>query len=202
MSTPIQDINSLTNAGQEPEVKEDSRSQAQIDYDEGRGYAERGESALAAVSLHNALRGFEEEDNKEGIANASNQLGHVCLQRDDFEKALANYQRAWNICEELEDTMSLQAISSQLVEVYKGLKDYRKSLDTCLDLLDDYQKNNDPKGTVAVLEMMADVYMASGELEKAADTYETVALIHANFKHQKIAESYREKAAELKRQSK
>jgi len=202
MSTPIQDINSLAKAGQQPEVKKDSRSQAQIDYDEGRGFADRGESALAAVSLHNALHGYEEEDNKEGIANASNQLGHVCMQRDEFEKALAHYQQAWNICEELGDIMSLQSISMQLVQVYKGLEEYRKSLDICLDLVDDYQKNNDPKGTVAVLEMMADVYVESGELEKAADTFETVASIHANFKHQNIADSYRQKAAELKRQSK
>ena len=201
MSTPIQDINSIGHAEQSTDTKEDSRTQAQIDYDEGRGYAERGESALAAASLYNALRGFEEEDNKEGMANASNQLGHVCLQRDEFEKALTNYQRAWKICEELEDNLSTQAISLQLVEVYKGLKDYRKSLDVCLDLLDSYQANNDPKGTVAVLEMMAEVYIASGDREKAADTYNTVASIHTNFKHHKIAESYRQKAAELGNQS-
>jgi len=197
MSTPIQNINSIGPAGQPTDNEKDSRSQAQIDYDEGRGYAERGESALAAASLYNALRGFEEEDNKEGAANASNQLGHVCLQRDEFEKALTNYQNAWKICEELEDHLSLQAISVQLVSVYKGLKDYRKALDGCLDLIDIYQANNDPKGTVSVLEMMAEVYLASGDREKAADTYTTVASIHTNFKHHKIAASYREKAAEL-----
>lgn len=197
MSTPIQDINSIGQAGQQADNKKDSRSQAQIDYDEGRGYAERGESALAAASLYNALRGFEEEDNKEGVANASNQLGHVCLQRDEFDKALTNYQNAWKICEELEDHLSLQAISLQLVPVYKGLQDYRKALDVCLDLIDSYQANNDPKGTVSVLEMMAEVYLASGDREKAADTYNTVASIHTNFKHHKIAASYREKAAEL-----
>jgi len=197
MSKPIQDINSIGQAGQTAENNKDSRSQSQVDYEEGRGYAERGESSLAAASLYNALRGFEEEDNKEGIANASNQLGHVCLQRDDFEKALTNYQRAWKICEELEDHLSLQAISMQLVQVYKGLEDYRKSLDICLDLLDSYQANNDPRGTVAVLEMMAEIYLASGDREKAADAYLTVASIHANFNHQKIADSYREKAAEL-----
>ncbi len=43
------------------------KSQAQLDYEEGRGYVERGEAALAAVSLHNALRGFEQENNQEGM---------------------------------------------------------------------------------------------------------------------------------------
>ncbi len=201
MSTPIQDINSIGQAGQPADDTKDSRSQAQVDYDEGRGYAERGESALAAASLYNALRGFEEEDNKQGVANASNQLGHVCLQRDEFDKALTNYQNAWKVCEELEDHLSLQAISLQLVKVYKGLKDYRTSLDVCLDLLDSYQANNDPNGSVGVLEMMAEVYLAAGDREKAADTYNTVASIHTNFKHHKIAESYRKKAAQLGNQS-
>ena len=201
MSTPIQDINSIGKAGQPADDTKDSRSQSQVDYDEGRGYAERGESALAAASLYNALRGFEEEDNKQGVANASNQLGHVCLQRDEFDKALTNYQNAWKVCEELEDHLSLQAISLQLVKVYKGLKDYRTSLDVCLDLLDSYQANNDPNGSVGVLEMMAEVYLAAGDREKAADTYNTVASIHTNFKHHKIAESYRKKAAQLGNQS-
>ncbi|MEE4165173.1 MAG: tetratricopeptide repeat protein [Desulfocapsaceae bacterium] len=200
MSTPIQDISSIAPAGQTGEGTEDSRSQAQKDYDEGRGYVQKGENALAAASLHNALRGFEQEDNKEGIANASNQLGHLCLQREEFEKALTSYRRAWDICKELEDRISLQAISLQLVQVYRGLEEYRKSLDLCLDLLDDYQANNDPRGTTTVLEMMAEVYLASGDQEKAADTYNTMASIHANFNHRKIAESYRQKAAELGKQ--
>jgi len=194
MSTPIQDLRSAPPPGQPGEQKE-KRSQAQIDYDEGRGYLERGEPTLAAPPLHNALHGFEEEGNKEGIANASNQLGHACLQRKDFDKALAHYERAWAICEELGDAISLLALSKQLVFVYSGLKHYRKALDTCLDLLDSYHRNNDPKGTVATLEMMADVYTDSGDREKAADAYLTIASIHANFKHHNIAESFREKAA-------
>lgn len=196
MSTPIQDINSIGPASKQEE-DQDSKSQAQKDYEEGRGYVERGESALAAVALHNAIKGFEEEDNQEGIANASNQMGHACLQRSEFEKALENYQRAWNICEKLEDEMSLRALSTQLVQVYSGMKDYRKAISICLDLLDTYQRDNNPQGTVRVLEMMADVYLASGDKEKAADSYNTIASIHANYKHNKIAESYREKAADL-----
>ena len=199
MSTPIQDINSIAKTDQQTGAEKDTRTQSEIDYEEGRGYVERGESALAAVSLHNALRGFEEEDKKEGIANASNQLGHVCIQRGEFEKALDHYQRAWDICEKLGDHVSLLSISQQLVEVYRGLKDYRKSIDVCLDLLDEYHKNNDPGGSVKVMEMMADIYQASGDLQKAADTYETIASIHANFKHDSIAESFKEKAAELRK---
>ena len=36
-----------------------------------------------------------------------------------------------------------------------------------------------------------------GQKEKAADTYNTIASIHKNFRHSKIAEKYREKAVSL-----
>ncbi|PIE64999.1 MAG: hypothetical protein CSA26_05795 [Desulfobacterales bacterium] len=196
MSNSLQDINTIGPV-QQAEPAEDQRSQAQKDYEEGRGYVERGESALAAVSLHNALQGFEKEGNKEGIANASNQLGHACLQRKEYEKALENYQRAWDICAEFDDPTSLQALSVRRVEAYAGLKAFGKAVGVCLDLIDEYQKNNDPQGTVTVLEMMADIYQKSGDLDKAADSYRTIASIHANFNHPKIAEAYRQKAEQL-----
>jgi tetratricopeptide (TPR) repeat protein len=201
MSTPIQNLNSIAPA--EAAADNDKElSQAATDYEEGRGYVERGEAALAAVSLHNALLGFEEEKNQEGIANASNQLGHACLIREEYDKALIHYQRAWDICEALDDQTSLLALAKQLVQVQKGLKEYRKAIDLCLYLLDNYQRNNDPQGTVDSLELMAGVYVASGEPEKAADAYTTVASIHANFKHDSIAESFRQKAAALKKEAK
>ena len=166
-------------------------------HDEGRGYVERGEAALAAVALHNALRGFEEENNLEGIANASNQLGHACLLRKEFDKAVVHYQKAWEICEELEDHISLLSVAKSLAEAHEGLGEYRKALDLCLDLLDSYQRNNDPKNSVDVLERIAGIYVASGEKLRAADAYKTAASIHANFGHSAIAETFREKAAEL-----
>jgi len=196
MSTPIQNIKAIKPAGQVSD-QEQEKSQAQLDYEEGRGYIERGEAALAAVSLHNAMQGFEEEGNREGMANALNQLGHACLQRKEYEKALNHYQRAWEICDELDDPMSLTALSKQLVEVQKGLKNYRKALEICFDILDTCQKNNDPQGTVAALDIIAEIYLDSGDRDKAADTYKTAASIHKNYKHQKIAESYLQKAAEL-----
>ena len=196
MSTPIQKIDSI---GPADEISEEqpTKSQAQLDYDEGRGYVERGEAALAAVALHNALRGFEEENNLEGVANASNQLGHACLLRKEFDKAVVHYQKAWEICEELEDHISLLSVAKSLAEAHEGLGEYRKALDLCLDLLDSYQRNNDPKNSVDVLERIAGIYVASGEKLRAADAYKTAASIHANFGHSAIAETFREKAAEL-----
>ncbi|MGI9536804.1 MAG: tetratricopeptide repeat protein [Desulfocapsaceae bacterium] len=196
MTTPIQKLDSIGPA-EEPNDAIPAKSQAQLDYDEGRGYVERGEAALAAVALHNALRGFEEENNLEGIANASNQLGHACLLREEFEKAIVHYKKAWEVCEELEDHISLLSVAKQLAAAHKGLGEYREALDLCLDLLDSYQKNNDPKNSVDILERMAEIYVAAGEKLRAADAYKTAASIHANFNHSTMAEALREKAAKL-----
>mgnify|MGYP001819025245 FL=1 len=196
MTTPIQKLDSIGPAEDLNEATP-TKSRAQLDYDEGRGYVERGEAALAAVALHNALRGFEEENNLEGVANASNQLGHACLLREEFDKAILHYRKAWEICEELEDHISLLSVAKQLATAHKGLGEYREALDLCLDLLDSYQKNNDPQNSVDILERMAEIYVASGEELRAADAYKTAASIHANFKHSSMAEALREKAAKL-----
>ena len=196
MSTPIQKIDSIGPAAG-PDGSQQVKSQAQLDYEEGRGYVERGEAALAAVALHNALRGYEEEDNLEGVANASNQLGHACLIRKEFDKAVIHYKKAWEICEQLDDHFSLLSLAKTLAEAHKGAGEFRQALDLCLDLLDSYQKNNDPKNSVEVLEQMAEIYMAAGENLRAADAYKTAASIHANFNHSSIAKSLREKADKL-----
>lgn len=202
MSTPIQKIDSITSMKDGcGEQEQKAKSQAQLDYEEGRGYVERGEAALAAVALHNALRGFEEENNRQGMANASNQLGHACMLRDEFDRAIANYQNAWKICEELGDQVSLLSLAKQLAQAHQGAREYRLALDLCLDLLDSYQRNNDPQNTVEVLERMASIYIDAGEKEKAADAYKTAAAIHRNYRHNKSAEALKQKAEELMKEA-
>lgn len=179
----------------------DSRSDDPVraDYEEGRRFLENQNYAQAAVSLHNSLLGFEERGDEAGVANASNQLGHVCLARQDFEQARAHYQKALDICEKLQDPMSQIALQKKFIEVYCGLKDYRQATDVCLDLLDTYFHNNDPRGTVEVLEQMATIYITTGDRGKAADAYRTVASIHRNFKHLNIAENFEKKAADIEK---
>lgn len=167
------------------------------EYEAGKKYLERQEYGPAAVALHNALVGYEEKGDEAGIANASNQLGHVCLARQDFETALKHYRKAQQICDRLGDRMSILAVLKKIVAAQRGLKQYDKAIGACLDMLDHYQDNRDPQGSVMTLEEMAEIYISAGLLEKAADTYRTIASIHRNFRHDNIAAGYLQKAAEL-----
>jgi len=200
MSNTIQNINEIgpVSAGQDSSHGNDP---AQKEYLHGKGLLERNETGAAAVSLHNALIAFEEKNNENGIANASNQLGHVCMARGDYEKAVSHFLRAEVICLKLGDPMSVLSLSRQLIDAYSKNKEYGKAVSRCLDVLDLYQANNNPKGTVEILEKMADIYCSSGDTEKAADAFRTIASIHKNFKHEKIAAGYLEKAEEIESRS-
>jgi len=72
---------------QEPQEAKDP---AQVDYDQGKDILQAGDEALAASCFHNALVGFEQDNNETGVANASAQLGDICAAREDNEKANGN----------------------------------------------------------------------------------------------------------------
>lgn len=170
-----------------------------VDYEEGKAFLENKDYGQAAVALHNALVGFEEKGDESGIANASNQLGDVCLGREEFDSALTHYQRTLEICDKSNDRMSILSVMAKMVDANKGLEKYDVAVTLCLEILDHYQDNRDPQGTVDTLEGMADIYIAQREKSKAADAYRTISSIHKNFKHDNIAAKFIEKAEALER---
>jgi tetratricopeptide (TPR) repeat protein len=177
--------------------KEGPQDPVKKEYQEGLRFLEQQEHGQAAVALHNALIGFEQRQDDAGIANASNQLGHVCLFRKEYAGALKHYQRALAICDKANDRMSTLAVLNKIVAAQKGLKQYDKAIAVCLDVLDLYHDNRDPQGTVVTLETMAEIYLEDGQREKAADAYRTIGSIHKNFRHDTIAARYMEKAAQV-----
>jgi tetratricopeptide (TPR) repeat protein len=196
MISNIQPMGDIKKAGQKEEKKRSS-DPIQAEYDDGLKFLQDKDLAQAAIAFHNVLRSYEEKKHQDGIANASNQLGNVCLEKGDFEKAKVHYQRAWDICDRFDDPMSLMALSLQLVVVHRGLNENDKALELCFDMLETYNLNNNPQGTVATMETIADIYLGQGEKTKAADTYRTIASIHSNFNHKSIAEKFNTRAKEL-----
>lgn len=195
MSNKLQALDSIGRIGGSGKGSTDNP--VKKEYEAGREFVTRQEYGQAAAALHNALVGFEEMQDEVGIANASNQLGHVCLARNDHQGAHNHYQRALLICQKSNDRMSILAVLKKIVEAYKGLKQYDKVLATCLDMIDHYQDNRDVPGTISALEEMADAYMAIGQREKAADVYRTIGGIHKNFRHDTTAAAFMEKAAKV-----
>ncbi len=144
MSDSKQKLNTILPMA-ETAVKADSADPIESEYLQGKALFERGELGPAAVALHNALLGYEEKKNDTGIANASNQLGHVCLQRKEYDKALEHYTRVEQICRNLNDPLSLLALSKQFILVYTEAGRYAKAIEQCLDLVDEKSIDIDVK---------------------------------------------------------
>jgi len=167
------------------------------EYQEALGHAERKEYGQAALAFHNALLAFEEKADSKGIANASNQLGHLCSLRNDHEASLLHYKRALSICMEADDSMSILAVLGKIVTAHRELKQYDEAQKAAFKMLDIYQDNRDPQGSVATLELIAEIFIDLDQPKNAADAYRTISSIHKKFNHQSIAARYLEKAESL-----
>ena len=192
----MEENNKETEKDQEPEEEKDP---AQVDYDQGKSLREAGDEALAASCFHNALVGFEQMGNEKGIANSSDQLGDICAARDEHEKALDHYQRAYDICEKEKDQFSRVALLKKMVLSKKALNRYDEAIKIYLNVIDIYAGYNNPAGTVSTMEDLADFYLEIGERQKSAETYRTIASIHKNFKHSLQAKEFTEKAEQVEK---
>ncbi|MCI5135261.1 MAG: tetratricopeptide repeat protein, partial [Candidatus Electrothrix sp. AW2] len=145
----------------------------------------------------NALKGFEEKGDEQGVANASDRLGDVCLAKKDFTAALEHYQRAYTICEKEEDSFSTLALNKKIAAIYREQGELNKAMEVLFDMVEHYQLTRNPKGMVEVMVVIAELYREKGEPLKAADTYRTVSSIHKNFKHKRMSEEFAALADEL-----
>jgi tetratricopeptide (TPR) repeat protein len=176
---------------------EEAKDPAQVDYDQGKELHQAGDEALAASCFHNALVGFEQDNNEKGVANASDQLGDICAAREEHEKAIVHYQRAYDICDKENDRFSLVALLKKMVISRKALKQFDEAINIYLNVIDIYSGYNNPSGTVATMEELAELYLEIGKRKKSADTYRTIASIHKNFKHNLQAQEFIEKATQV-----
>ena len=198
MSEQLQPIGSINPKGQEQEKEDPSlQDPAKADYKEGRDMLAKGEYALAAMAFHNALKAFEERGDQQGIANCADRLGDVCVAREENQMALEHFHRAHEICNKENDIFSTVSLNKKIAGVHKRIGELDKALSLLLDIFDHYTQLRDPKGTVEILEVIAEVYQEKGENSKAADTLRTVAGIHRNFKHIRQADEYEARATAL-----
>jgi len=193
----IQPLQNIGPVAKENNGMQEEEDQARKDYREGRKLYGDGNYAQAAIAFHNALRGFEEQGDLAGMANASDRLGDACLARDEYAMAVANYQRALAICEKEDDSFSVLAMNKKMAVAYRKLGDQGKALELLYDILEHYRLTNNPKGAVEVLGVIGETYLEQGERLKAADAYRSVASIHGRFKHPRLAEEFTRKATEL-----
>ena len=195
VSDHIQPLGSLLPMAGENSSDEPTIDPAKKDYLEGRKFFGNGDYTQAALAFHNALKGFEEQGNEQGVANAADRLGDTCLARDEYAMAIANYQRAGAICEKEDDSFSQLALNKKMAVAYRKLGDREKALELLYDMLEHYRLTQNPKGAVEILIVVAELYHERGDTARSADAYRSVASIHGRFKHARLAEEFNQRAA-------
>lgn len=196
-SDSIQPMSAIQPMGDNKAKGDDIKDPAKRDYMAGRKYFTSGDYAQAVICFHNALLGFEEKNDVQGIANASDRLGDTCMAREEYEMAITHFKRAETICEQEDDSFSQVSLQKKMAEAYVKLGDADKAFELFFDLAEHYRIVNNPRGAIEVLEKIGALYEEINEPSSAADTYRTVASIHANFGHAKIAADFEAKAAGL-----
>lgn len=183
----------------EVDKKAETEDPALADFNKGKKLRSAGDIAGAASYFHNALVDFEEKGNDHGVANASDQLGDLCVAREEHAKGLDHYLRAYGICDRENDMFSLVALQKKMAAARKSLKQYDEAVKSYLEVIDIYAEHKNPAGTVAAMEELAGLYLEMGQAQKAADAYRTIASIHKNFSHSLQAEEFLAKAAEVEK---
>ncbi len=199
VSDSIQPLNSLApmdNPEKEKKV-DDINDPARLDYVKGRAQYSAGEFTEAALSFHNALKGFEEQEDEAGVANASDRLGDTCMAKEEYGMALEHYKRAFDICEKEEDSFSTLALNKKMAASYKKLGQLDEALELLYDMLEHYQLTKNPQGVVEMLTVMAELFIQQSRIQEAADAYRTISSVHAGFKHKRLAEEFAQKAEDL-----
>jgi tetratricopeptide (TPR) repeat protein len=114
-----------------------------------------------------------------------------------YEKAITHYLKAYAICDKENDRYSLVALLKKMAPARKALKQHDEAIKIYLNVIDLYSGYNNPAGTVATMEELAEFYLEIGERQKSADTFRTIASIHKNFKHTLQAKEFTDKAAQV-----
>lgn len=181
------------------EEQNDGKEQAKADYKTGQDFMKNGELTFAAHAFHNALMGYKELGDDHGVANAADKLADICLAREEYQLALQHIDTAYAICEKEQDQSSTTSLRRKIALAKLGMGKYDEVLELYFDLIDYYKGSLNPKGTVEVMEKIAEVYLLQGKADAAADTYRTIAGIHTNFHHKKIAQEFMDKATAVEK---
>jgi len=181
----------------EIEEKNETKEQCNADYKTGLDFLKNGEITFAAHAFHNALMGCLELGDDHGVANAADKLADICLEREEYPQALKHIETAYAICEKEQDQSSMISLKRKIAQAKIGMKKYDEVLSLYYDLIDFYQGSLNPKGSVETMEKIAEVYILQENKSAAADTYRTIASIHKNFKHKKVAQEFLDKASAL-----
>ncbi|PNW31403.1 UNVERIFIED_CONTAM: hypothetical protein BEN50_02830 [Euhalothece sp. KZN 001] len=126
----------------------------------------------AAQSWQEALRLYQEINNRAGIVNSLNNLGVVSLNLGNYEEAIDYHQRSLQIAEELGARAGISASLNNLGETYRNLGNYEEAINYYQRSLVVDEELGDRAGVSASLNNLGAVSESLGNYEEAIDYYQ------------------------------
>ncbi|MFH1824210.1 MAG: tetratricopeptide repeat protein [Candidatus Firestonebacteria bacterium] len=128
-----------------------------------------GDYQKAISYYEEALKIKREIGDKKGIGDNLTNLGVVYMNLGDYQKAISYYEEALKIDKEIGDKKGIGNNLTNLGVVYINLGDYQKAISYYEEALKIYREIGVP--TEQVEANIADIYLETGEIEKAEKEY-------------------------------
>lgn len=121
-----------------------------------------------------ALREAQKIDYQKGVAQAYNDIGILHIDNGAFSKALAVFDSALVIREELKDTLGIAALYNKIGIVYQNKRDIDKALEASLKALKIYERKQIPHYAAYCLNNIAILYHDQNNYKKSIEFHKRV----------------------------
>ena len=138
----------------------------------GSYYNDIGQIDTALFLYEKAFHGFEEFDEKEGMAIAANNIGYIYNNfKVDIPKAIVYYKKSIEYLKELEADVLVANLLNNLAYVYDGQGEFKNALEMYFDALKLYEKSGNRIGIGQAYNNIGAVYQDLEDVELAKDYY-------------------------------
>ncbi len=152
--------------------QEDQELYASVNLDIAQAYAYYNKLKESLRFAYEALRVFEEMNNKKGASVALNTIGNAYIDLLEYEKAIADFKIALNIANEMGDRFSAAIYQSNIGNCYFSLGDDKKSLSYFLQSYESSKEMNDDAGMAYSGKYLGAIYLQMNQLDTAQEYYE------------------------------
>ncbi len=169
-------------------------------------YSDMGMNDKSAISLMNALKGFEKEHDSSGISNTLISLGLIFSNDYNYVDAYNYTLRAFEICEKQDDKLGMSACMNNIGEIYYSREDYVTALGYFKNSLEIDKEIDDLYGIAIGLNNIGDTYLRLKDTVLALSYYQkaleigeqndftVVSVVLSNFGEVKLARNDYESA--------
>ena len=121
----------------------------------------------AAECFGEALKKYEELNEKTQVTNSMNNIGNALSAKGDFAQAIAFWERALKASQEFGTTVQQAQIQNNLGIAHYNLKQYKKAKEFYSEARAMYERINSRIGLAYALTNLGEVLFAEGEYESA-----------------------------------